>query len=71
MYFACHIMWGWEKFITYEKIAYMAESMNKDRLGFLAIMNIHKDMEIDCQEVVKKFFELHPWKLSENYLISV
>ena len=45
--------------------------MNMDCLGSLAIMNIHRHIEIDYKEVVKKFFKLHPRKINENNLIYV
>ena len=45
--------------------------MNKDRLGFSALINIHRDMENDYQEVAKTFFQFDARNLNRNNLIYV
>ena len=44
-------------------------NMTIERLGKLAIMNIHYNENIDYKEVSKLFFSLHPRKLHEKNLV--
>ena len=43
--------------------------MTAERLGSLAIMNIHYNENSDYKEVPKLFFSLHPRKLHEKSLV--
>ena len=45
--------------------------MNMDRWESLVVMNIYRDIEVDCQEVAEKFSEAHSRKINENNLIYV
>ena len=43
--------------------------MKSDRLSSLAIMNIHRNVEVDYKEAAKLFFTLCPRKIQESSLI--
>ncbi|XP_065650558.1 52 kDa repressor of the inhibitor of the protein kinase-like [Hydra vulgaris] len=48
---------------------WLRASMTADRLGSLAIMNIHYNEIVDYKQVSKLFFTLHPRKLYEKNLV--
>ena len=48
---------------------WLRSTMKSDRLSSLAIMNIHKNVEVDYKEAVKLFFTLSPRKIQESSLI--
>ena len=39
--------------------------MKTDRLTSLALMNIHRDIAVDYDEVARLFFHLHPRKINQ------
>ena len=43
-------------------------SMEINQLTSLALMNIHHDTAVDCDEVARLFFQLHPRKISKKKL---
>ena len=66
---ACDIMQVLDKLLMYEKIGYMPKSINgMEHLGFLTVININRDTELDYQEIAKQLFELHSVKINENNL---
>ena len=48
---------------------WLRRSMKTDRLTSLALMNIHRDIAIDYDEVAILFFQLHPGKISQKNLV--
>ena len=48
---------------------WLQSSMNMKRLSALAIMNIHRDIEVNYQKAAQLFFQLHPQKLQESNLV--
>ena len=48
---------------------WLRSTMISDRLSSLAIMNIHRNVEVDYKETAKLFFTLCPRKIQESSLI--
>ena len=48
---------------------WLCSTMKTERLTALAIMNIHREVEVDYEKVVQQFLQLHPRKLDKSNLI--
>ena len=48
---------------------WLRRSMKTDRLTSLTLMNIHRDIAIDYDEVAILFFQLHPRKINQKNLV--
>ena len=48
---------------------WLRSTMKSDCLSSLAIMNIHRNVEVDYEEAAKLFFTLYPRKIQESSLI--
>lgn len=49
---------------------YMRASMGKTRLSYLALLHIHYDMQVDLDEVVDRYAQLHPHRMELESLIA-
>ncbi len=49
---------------------YMRASMGKTRLSHLALLHIHYDMQVDLDEVVDRYAQLHPRRMELESLIA-
>lgn len=48
---------------------YMRASMGKSRLSYLALLHIHYDMQVDLDDVVNRYAQLHPRRMELESLI--
>ena len=47
---------------------WLRRSMKTDQLTSLTLMNIHRDIAVDYDEVARSFFQLHPRKINQKKL---
>ena len=70
MHIASNILRVREKFFSNEYITKLVKgSMKTDRLTSLALMNIHRYITVDYDEVARLFFQLHPRKIYLKNLV--
>ena len=70
VYLASNILGVQEHFFSNEEITKMAKrSMKTDRLTSVGLMNIHRDIVVDYDEVTRLFFQLHRRKFNQKNLV--